>query len=124
MASQDLFFSHSLKSLSLARLILFLSFSPLPNSKSFTSFLHLLCGLPLPLLPSTFARYALLTNLSSPILSTFPNYFNTFLSILLSTLNSHSHLSLIIAFLTLPTLLMPHNFLKHIIFYFSPLACT
>ena len=76
--------------------------------------IHILCGLPLPLLRSTFAWYTLLTSLSFHILSTCPNHFNMFLSILTSTLNLHPHLSLIIVFLALSTLLMPHMFLKHI----------
>ena len=68
----------------------------------------------------------LLTNLSSPIISTYPNHFSTFFSILSSTLNSHPYFSPIIAFLTLSILFMPHMFLKRIIsyFYFSLLLCT
>ena len=88
-------------SIFLPSIIPFLSLSPLPNHKSFTSSLHLLCGLPLLSLPSSFARYTLLINLSSPILSKCPNHFNTFFSILSITLNSHPNLSLSIGFLTL-----------------------
>ena len=60
--------------------------------------------------PSTFARYTLFTNISFPILSTYPNHFIKFLSFLSSTLNSYPHLSLLSYFLTLSTLLMPHCF--------------
>ena len=95
--------------LPLASTIYSLSLNPLPISNSFTSPIHLFCGILLSRLPYTF------TNLSSPILSICPIHFNTFLSILSSTLNSQPHLSLIIELFTLSILLMQHMFLKRTI---------